>query len=142
VNDSKKQGETTVDSIKRQFEVTIVHHGAPAPIKLPVLRDESEVAALKASYENVIARAVEVPGIDAAVAPAETVPAGFRQALRALIECYRKAEADGNTLLSARAQNAVAALLGHQPQLRGDNGEAFGEPRRMATLVGMPGGRR
>ena len=131
-----------MDSIKRQFEVTIVHHGAPAPIKLPVLRDESEVAALKASYENVIARAVEVPGVDAAVAPAETVPAGFRQALRALIECYRKAEADGNTLLSARAQNAVAALLGHQPQLRGDNGEAFGEPRRMATLVGMPGGRR
>ena len=137
-----------MDHIKRQFEVTIVHHGAPAPIKLPVLRNETEVERLQASaaYEAVIARAVETPGVDAAVKPAENAPAGFRTALRALVECYRKAEAEGNTMLAGRAQGAVAALLGHQPHLKlDDEGESFGSesgPRPRVTLVGIPGSQR
>lgn len=125
---------------KRMFEVTLTHPGTTTPVTLPVLRDESEVSQLRAAYNNVIARAVENTG-----APIEQ-PAmpGFRQALTALVDCYKKAEAEGNTALASRAQNAVAALLGHQPHLKNDDDEPFGNGsvRQRITLVGIPGGGR
>jgi hypothetical protein len=134
-----------VEAIKRMFKVTIkdTKRTSGVEVRLPVPRTEEQVERLKIAYENVIAHAIEVPGVDAVLPPIETAPVGFRTALRALTECYRKAEAEGNTELSERAQNAVAALLGHQKFLRDDEGGQVGGPARSrVTLIGIPGGGR
>jgi hypothetical protein len=129
-----------MDLIKRMFKTSVQDSKKTGGVRvhLPVLRTEEQVAKLRAGYENVIANAVEAPGIDTEI---DTLPVGFRTALRALVACYKRAEAEGHTELAERAQNAVAALLGNQKHLRDDDDAPFGERRRV-TLIGIPGGGR
>lgn len=131
-----------MSNTKRMFKVSICDEKKTAGVRvhLPVLRSEDEVENLRRAYANVMAHAVETPGVDVT---ADLPEGSFRGAIRALAACYRKAEDTGNHQMSARAQAAMAALLGYQPQLETDSGEAFGAPPAAArtTLTGIGAGR-
>jgi hypothetical protein len=93
-------------------------------VRLPLLRTEDQVAELRRhGYAIVQAREIETPGLTDSYQ--ETTGRAFRQALVALVACYRQAEKDGDKNLAARAQKATAALIGYQKHLRSDDGQPF-----------------
>lgn len=124
---------------QRLFAVTITDPKTQnKPVELPVLRTGIEVRQLERHYEKVEATVVEPP-----LPPAVDRP--FGEAIDALVRLYRTSEKKGNHELAARAENAVAALLGKQKHLRHEsNGNVRVEKRHDSTktMVGIGGGQR
>jgi hypothetical protein len=112
----------------RLFLVTLTDPISGRGVRLPIPRTEAQVKVLEGRYPKVVA----VPTKAEPKVPSEAQDA-FHTALVDLVRLYRSAEAQGDRVLARRAEEAVAALLGDQRHLKGDNDK----PMRVA-LDRMP----
>jgi hypothetical protein len=138
------------------FRVTIIDpaHADGKPIKLITPRTGADVEKLRAKYARVDAEPI-VKGFEArpdapgpqgwqdAPEPPPTRREGpapqaddFQIALHALIHLYGTARKRGDVGLARRTEDAVAALLGEQKHLKGDDDKPIGV--RMGNGVAEP----